>query len=77
MGGRNDEMRYRNTHIHDKRPNMLARLLAGWIRQFRNRTWWLPPSAPPQDPFEWSPSRIHPRPKRSGGVAAVAEPDDD
>ena len=71
------EARYRNVPIHDKRPNLLSRLLAGWTRWWRNRATWLPPSASPQDPFAWSPARIQPKPKRSGGAVAVAEPDDE
>jgi hypothetical protein len=35
-----------------------------------------PPSSP-QDPFAWKPATIKPRPTRSGGAVAVAEPDED
>ncbi len=73
----NDEKRYRITLIEENKPHFLARLLSGWLRRWRNRSTWLPPSASPQDPFAWSPARLQPRPKRSGGAVAVAEPDDE
>lgn len=72
----NNEGRYKNNPINDKRPHFLARLLSGLLRRWRNRPTW-PPSATPQDPFAWSPARLPPGPKRSGGAVAVAEPDDE
>jgi hypothetical protein len=63
--------------IMDKRPHFLARLLSACRRLWRSRPTSWPPSASPQDPFAWSPSRRSPKPKRSGGAVAVAEPDDD
>jgi len=74
----NIEGQYKNTPIvRNKRPHFLMRLLAGWRRLWRSRPESLPPSASPQDPFAWSPSRRSPNPKRSGGAVAVAEPDDE
>ena len=60
-----------------RRDHILTRLLSGWRRLWRKRPSSLPPSASPQDPFAWSPSRLPPRPKQSGGAVAVAEPDEE
>jgi hypothetical protein len=74
----NNEGHYENNSIiQDKRPHFLTRLLSGWLQFWRNRPRSLPPSASPQDPFVGSPSRLPPKPKRSGGAVAVAEPDDE
>jgi hypothetical protein len=73
----NNAGRSKITLIQEKKPHFLARLLSGWLRRWRNRSTWLPPSASPQDPFAWSPAPIQPKPKLSGGAVAVAEPDDE
>lgn len=59
------------------RPQLLTKLLSAWRRYWQRRPRSLPPLESPQDPFAWSPSRLPPKPKRSGGAVAVAEPDDE
>ena len=74
----NSEGHYKdNPAFKDNRNRFLTRLLSGWQRLWRRRPSSLPPSSSPQDPFAWSPSRLPPKPKQSGGAVAIAEPDDE
>lgn len=74
----NSEGHYKDVPaFKNKRSQFLTRLLSGWRRLWRRRPNSLPPSASPQDPFAWNPARLPPKPKRSGGAVAVAEPDDE